>query len=155
MRKMKRAIGALMMWALALCLGVCWAGENPRVVKVEVSAAGISTNVAYTSISDSYGWSEIDRIVVPATVATGSVTVALHELGTVGTNGTTYATYTETVATSGTVNKNGTYSNRPYLYRTNDGTNVVYELYSGRLIKTTVAQFEPTTNTWTILLYVK
>lgn len=144
----------LMMLAAVVTAVACRAGESPRRIKLEVTASGISTNVDYTAIADSSGWKEIDRIVVPPAVATGTVTVALCELGTVGTNGV-YAQYTETVATSGTLAKGGTYMNRPFFYRVADGTNTLRELYSGSLIKTTVTQAEPSTNVWTVLIYVK
>lgn len=151
-----KKLGIMMLAAVGMAVAG-WAGDRPQVYKIEVTAAGISTNVDYTEISDSSGWREIDRVVVPPTVATGTVTVALCELGTVGTNGV-YAAYTETVAASGTLALGGTYANRPYLYRTGgDGTNTAYELYSGRLLKTTVTQNAGSdqTNTWTVLVYTK
>ena len=145
----------LMMLAAVVTAVACRAGESPRRIKLEVTAKGISTNVDYTAIADSSGWKEIDRIVVPPAVASGTVTVALCELGTVGTNGV-YAQYTETVASSGTIAKDGTYAYRPFFYRVNAGvTNTLGELYSGSLIKTTVTQDDPSTNVWTVLIYVK
>ena len=149
---MKR--GMLMMAAVALMAAGALA-ETPRVYKVEVPVSGIDTQIVYTSIAGLSGWSEIDRVVVTPAPATGTVTVALCELGTADTNGT-YSAYTETVATSGTLVGAGTYAVRPFLYRGDEGTNRV-ELFSGQLLKTTVTQGSTlgTTNTWIIRVYVK
>ena len=147
---MKR--GMMMMAAAALSAAVALA-ETPRVYKIEVPVGGTDTQSVYTSISGYAGWSEIDRIVVTPAPATGTVTVALAELGSADTNGT-YSAYTETVATSGTLVNNGTYASRPWVLRGPDGTNVT-ERFSGQLLKTTVTQAGTKTNTWIIRVYVK
>ena len=149
---MKR--GMMMMAAAALAAAGALA-ETPRVYKIEVPVSGIDTQTVYQSIGSGSGWSEIDRVVVTPAPATGTVTVALCELGTADTNGT-YSAYTETVAASGTLVNDGTYMKRPFLYRGDDGTNRV-ELYSGQLLKTTVTQGSTlgTTNKWIIRVYVK
>lgn len=146
---MKR--GMLMMAAVALMAAGALAER--RVYKVEVPVGGTDTQSVYTSISGYAGWSEIDRIVVTPAPATGTVTVALAELGSADTNGT-YSAYTETVATSGTLVNNGTYASRPWVIRGPDGTNVT-ERFGGQLLKTTVTQAGTETNTWIIRVYVK